>query len=246
VFPFNSRTRGKDVGKRRNPSAKLVGVRPAPGPDGNRRTSYQFFGRPNSYVEIPNNGGLDAVNSITVLAWVFNQGKAGPILNYHPAGWGVHIWMVSPRTLFVRFPRRRGRVLTRVLLSKRMRPNKWKFIAANYNRRTQFAEVYIDGVRVARRRVGRIQLATNYPIRIGSRKNDPRSFKGRIACVQIYNKALNGRQIRARKNVCFAKGKLYTSLKIFRLTQACLPFTTYNKVKLVAIKFFFIKTYNSL
>lgn len=88
-----------------------------------------------------------------------------------------------------------------------MRLNKWKFIGATYNRRSQFAEVYIDGIRVVRRRIGRIQLATNYPIRIGARKKDSRSFKGRIACLQIYNTALNARQITARKNVCFAKGE---------------------------------------
>ncbi|KAK3697985.1 hypothetical protein QZH41_003970 [Actinostola sp. cb2023] len=116
--------------------------------------------------------------------------------------------MVSPTALFVRFPRRKGRVLTRVLLSKRMRANKWKFVAATYNRRTGFAEVYVDGRRVLRRRIGKIRVATNYPIRMGSRKGDPRSFKGRMACLQIYNTALNGRQIRARKNVCFAKGPL--------------------------------------
>lgn len=143
---------------------------------------------------------------MTVLIWVYHKGRAGPILNYNPDKWGVHIWMVSPRTLFVRFPRRRGRVLTRVLLSRRIRPFKWNYIAASYNRRTQFGEVYINGRRVARRRIGRIRLATNYPIRLGARRGDRRSFKGRLACLQIYNTALTRRQIRARKNVCFAKG----------------------------------------
>jgi hypothetical protein len=207
IFPFNSRTRGRDIGRRRNPSARLVGVRPAPGPDGKRRTSYQFFGKPKSYIEIPNNGGIDPVNSISILLWVYTQGKPGPIVNFHPAGFGMHIWMVSRTALFVRFPRRRGRVLTKVLLTKRMEPNKWKFVGATYNRRTEYAEVYIDGKRVVRKRIGKIHLATNYPIRLGSRKGDTRRFKGRIACLQIYNTALNAKQIRARKNVCFGRGK---------------------------------------
>lgn len=148
---------------------------------------------------------------MSILTWVYTQGKPGPIVNFHPSGWGVHVWMVSRTAVFVRFTRRRGRVLTKPLISKRMQPNKWKFIAATYNRHTQIAEVYIDGRRMARRRIGRIRLATNYPIRVGARKGDARRLKGRIACLQIYNKALNARQIRARMNMCFGPGKLYCS-----------------------------------
>ena len=207
IFPLNGGTRGKDVSTRRNAPGRLSYVRTAPGPDGTRDGSYQFYGRSNSYVLFPNRGGLDTKRSITLLAWILHQGRAGPIFNYMPNGWGVHFWMISPRTLFVRFTRRRGRRFTPAVISRSVRPGRWQFVGATYNGRTGQAKLFVNGRFTARKYIGRIRLATNYPVRMGARIGDGRYFRGRISCMQVYKGALSSRQIISKKRRCFRRGK---------------------------------------
>ena len=208
IFPLNGATKSKDISTRNNARGVTVNVRPAPGPDGTRDGSYQFFGRSNSYILFPNRGGLDTKRSITLLAWILHQGRAGPIFNYMPNGWGVHFWMITPRTLFVRFTRRRGRRFTAAVVSRSVTPGRWQFVGASYNGRTGHAKLFVNGRFTARRYIGRIRLATNYPVRMGARIGDRRYFRGRISCMQVYNGALPRRQIISKKRRCFRRSKL--------------------------------------
>ena len=207
VYPLNAFTKGRDLSARKNPPATLGSVRPAPGPDGKSGTSYQFFGRPNSFIQLPNNGALDTVKSITISFWVYPQGS-GPLVNYNPRGQGVQIWMVSPTQLFVRFVRRRGRRLTSPLIYRIYRRS-WNYITATYKQRTGVARLYVNNRLVKRKVIGKISLATNYPVRLGAKIKGTRFFKGRLACLQFYNTALTGRQIAVRKKMCFkTRGKM--------------------------------------
>ena len=72
----------------------------------------------------PNRGKIDTRRSITLLAWIYHTGRAGPIFNYMPNGWGVHFWMVTPKTLFARFMRRGRRRFTAAVSSRSVRPRK--------------------------------------------------------------------------------------------------------------------------
>ena len=207
VYPLNTLTKGRDMSGRKNPPATIGSVRPARGPDGKRGSSYKFFGRPNSFIQLPNKGALDTVNSITISLWVYPQGP-GPLVNYNPKGQGVQIWMVSPTQLFVRFVRRRGRRLTSPLIYRIYRRS-WNYITATYKRRTGVARLYVNNRLVKRNVIGKIRLATNFPVRLGAKIKGGRFFKGRLACVQFYNRALTGRQIALRKKMCFkTRGKL--------------------------------------
>ena len=108
IFPLDKESKTKDITKN-NPPGIPSNVRPAPGPDGRPDGSTLFFGSTNSYIEFPNNGQLDTRRSMTILAWVYHNGRSGPIFNYDRRGFGVHLWMVGPRVLFVRFVRRSRR-----------------------------------------------------------------------------------------------------------------------------------------
>ena len=209
VYPLNKITRGRDMSGRKNLPGTLRGVRPAPGPDGKRGTSFRFFGRPNSYIELPNKkfGPLDTVNSITIGVWIYPV-QPGPIVNYDPSGWGLHLWVVGKTTLYARFSRRSGKGAPPALVSRRLRHRKWQYVVISYSRRTQLAKLYINNVMRRWRRIGKIRLRTQYPVRLGARKGDRRYFKGRISCVQIYNTALSARQISAKKRMCYrTRGK---------------------------------------
>ena len=209
IYPLDRTKQGRDVSPNRSPTGRLVGVKSAPGPDGRPDGATQFFGNRNSYVEIPNtNGKLDTMASMTILAWVYHEGISGPIFNYRRGpGWAVHFWLVSPRTLFVRFLRRNGRSTSALSSSVRIRYRAWNYVGATYDYKTGVARLWLNNRFVAMRKVGRHRLATNYPVRLGARVGDKRYFKGRMSCVQVFSKALSGRHIRAARKTCFRPGK---------------------------------------
>jgi len=49
------------------------GVTLAAGPNGKTGGSFQFTGQASSYIEFPNNRGLDTKRSITMLRWLYPQ-----------------------------------------------------------------------------------------------------------------------------------------------------------------------------
>ena len=200
-YPLNVRYNTRDISRSKNPSGRMANVRPGLGPDGRPGGSFRFKGRSDSYIEFPNNGRLDTRNSISILAWINPDGPVGPIFNYKPDGFGVHVWMVRRRVLLVRFVTRKRRFTTPVKTNL-IKPKAWNFITATYDQRSGYARIYIDSKEVARRRIGRIRLATNYPARMGARVGDKRYFRGRITCVQIYDIPLRQWQIKAAKRLC--------------------------------------------
>lgn len=248
VYPLNMLAKTKDISFGRNPPGIWRNIKPAAGPDGSRGTSYEFFGRANSFITFPNRGKLDTRKSITILAWIYHQGKAGPIFNYNPRAWGVHFWMVAPGTLFVRFTRRGTRDFTTALLSRSVKPNTWQYVGTTYDQSSGVAKLYVNGRTVARKKIGRIQLATNYPARMGARIGDGRYFRGRISCLQVYSVALSANQIAARDRRCFVPGTFqdffittFTSCSmIFWELASCLHSISNTNTNLLASAFFVI------
>ena len=213
IYPLSYRTRGRDIGVFANPPGKRGFVKAAPGPDGRPNTATEFYGKPNSYIEFPNNGKLDTKRSLTLLAHIYQKGNAGPIFSYNPKGWGVHFWMVSSTTVFVRFMRRGSTAATPYLQYRGIVPKKWHYVGATYSGRTGVGKLYVDNKLVAKKRMGKMRLATNYPVRMGARIGDSRFFKGRISCMQVYSIPLNARQIAARRRRCFMKGKVFVNVQ---------------------------------
>lgn len=204
VYPLDNRHKGYD--KKGKNKAKLSFVKFVKGPYG--MGSVQFYGHRRSYVEIPRTAALDTFKSTTLIAWVLNQGKSGPIINYNPTGWGVHLWIIPHNRVFVRFTKRRSLRFTKPLISRsrgQFRRRGWNLIAATYNYVTGYARLFINYKKVAERKIGRIKLATNYAIRLGARIGDRRYFKGRIACLQIIAKALRPLEIIKASKACLRR-----------------------------------------
>ena len=218
VYQLNSASKNRDISGYVNPPATFVGVYYARGPDNHPQGALSFRGRRNSYVLIPNNGCLDTRFSLTIIMWVYPE-SSGPLLHFNPKGWGVHVWIISQFRLFARFVPRSGKSVTAVY--KRIKPRQWNYVAASYDRRTGLATLWLDSLPIIQRKIGRFRLglATNYPIVIGSKPGDRRKFRGRIACVQMYNYAMSAAQIRSKKKQCFRVG----ACKIFiSLVHSCL------------------------
>ena len=205
VYPFTSASKNRDVSSYVNPPATFSGVYYTRGPDNHPRGALSFRGSRTSYVLIPNNGCLDTRYSLTIIMWVYPE-SSGPLLHFNPKGWGLHLWIINRFRLFARFVPRSGKSVK--ALYKRIKPRQWNYIAATYDRRTGLASLWLDSLPIIQRRLGRFRsgLATNYPIVIGSKPGDRRKFRGKIACVQMYNYAMNGQQIRSKKKQCFREG----------------------------------------
>ena len=204
-YPLNVRYNTRDVYSK-NPPGRMGNVRPALGPDRRPGGSFRFKGRSDSYIEFPNKGRLDARNSMSIVAWIYPDGPVGPIFNYKPDGFHVHMWLIRPRVLLVRFVSR-SRKFTAPVETNLIKPKAWNFVTATYDQRSGDARIFIDSREVARKNIGRVRLATNYPARMGARVNDKRYFRGRITCLQIYDVPLGPRQIQAAKRLCLKTSK---------------------------------------
>ena len=177
-----------------------AGVTLAAGPNGKAGGSYQFTGQANSYIEFPNNGGLDTERSITMLCWLYPQSTDGPIFNYKTSGsWGVHMWVVSGK-LFARFTKRNYQFTQHLTTTKSLSLNQWQYVGASYDHNTGVASLWLDGQQVVQTNIGAgLTLGTQDNVRMGAKGGDLRYFRGRIAAMQIYDVALTEEQVNAVK-----------------------------------------------
>ena len=200
LFPLNSRYEARDV-IGGNPEGKANEVIAAMGPDNVEGGSLEFLGTPDSYVEFPNDGGLDTRNSLTILAWIFPE-KEGPIFNFKRDGWGANLWLAQSRKLLAHFVERDEQKLSEPLQSNKIVPNDWNYVGATYDHTTGRASLWVNGKLDDSKNLGRIELATNYSIRMGAREGDRRNYQGRISCLQVYDVPLTQEQINNAKDNC--------------------------------------------
>ena len=192
----------------RQPQGTPVGVTQAAGPNGKAGGSYQFTGQANSYIEFPNNGGLDAQHSITLLCWVYPENTDGPIFNYKTTGypWAVHLWIHTGR-LYGVISQRNYVMIPGLISSQVLALNQWHYVGFTYNHITGIADLWLDDQRVVQRNIGAgLSLSTQDDVRMAALENDGRYFKGRITAMQIYNVSLTEEQIKAVENA--GQGKI--------------------------------------
>ena len=198
LFPLNAEYQTRDIKNRTAPGIPS-GVSLAPGPNGEKDGSYEFFGNTNSFIEFPNSpgGALDVRYSMTILCWVYydeNGGPHGPIFSYNTGGrYGVQI-SVHDRLFFTRFKDRAFSSLPP--LHHTSLASGWKFVGASYDSETGEIKLWADGALKQTRSVrAGVELGTQGSVRMGVRKNGKWCFKGKISQLQIYNEALSQEQI---------------------------------------------------
>ena len=214
IYPLNDQFGTRDLSSKENPPGFPYNVELAPGPFGQPNGSYQFSGSSTSYIEFPNNGGLDTRYSMTLLAWVFLENADGPIFNYGAGLYGVHFW-VGAGYLFCRFPTRSGIYLS-PLQSGKLKQGAWNFVGASYDYHSGIEKLWIEGKVCEEQNISTVELNTSgAAVRMGALTRDGRFIKGRISCMQVYNKALTEREVQAVRGLCFHKG-LFTAMAIHR------------------------------
>ncbi|KXJ13267.1 Uromodulin [Exaiptasia diaphana] len=89
---------------------------------------------------------------------------------------------------------------------------KWRHIGYTYDNNTGNQRLYVDGTKVRESVIAKQEIATDYKVRIGGAKvGDSRIFKGRISCVQFYDKALTAKQVLAIMNRCQERNEVYSA-----------------------------------
>jgi len=212
MFPLNAEFGTYEINNRTAPGVPS-GVTLAPGPDGKANGSYEFLGKPNSYIEFSNSdgGALDVRYSITMLCWLYSYEQDGPIFNYNTAGtnWGVHLW-VNKWKLFVRYTDRDYSNIKEGHFSQSTLPRRWTFVGTSYDHGTGEAKLWVDGVVNASFNIGAGRdLATQDSVRMGVKNDDDRYFKGRISQMQVYNLTLTQEQVQTIKKRQTGKMQIY-------------------------------------
>jgi len=202
-YPLNGEFSAREEDNRQ-PSGVIHGsVTLAPGPHNEPNGSYQFPGTSDSYIEFPNNGGLDTRFSITLMCWVQPGGQDGPLFNYRQSGpWGVHIW-INIRKFFVRitkFPNHAFR--TAISSFHELTVGQWYHVAATYDHNTGINFIYIDGHPDKFLNISKgYEISTNDDrVRMGVKDGDRRYFKGKIAQMKVFDYALDASQIKEAMN----------------------------------------------
>ena len=205
VYPLNGHFGTRDLSSNENPPGKPYNVQLAPGPFGQPHGSYRFSGNSTNYIEFPNNGGLDTRYSLTLLVWVFFENTDGPIFNYGTDYYGVHFW-VAGSMLYIQFTRRSDGFLPTQLHGSTLKSEAWNFVGASYDYDSGVQKLWAEGKVCDVQNIGTHELHTSGDVRMGFMTADNRNFKGRISCMQVYDKALTEREVHAVRGLCFKKG----------------------------------------
>ena len=184
--------------KNRQPKGILGDVSITNGPYNEPGGAYLFHGTFSSYIEFPNNGGLDTRFSITLMCWVQPGGQDGPLFNYGVNGWGVHMWIVDGK-FFIKIVKRSFQQLTDVRTAEVLPAGKWVHVAASYDHNTGINSLYINGRSSDGNNIGKGYeiLTMSSRVRMGTKGDkNPAYFKGKISRMKVYDVALYEAQIK--------------------------------------------------
>lgn len=204
LYPFNSWFSTCEIDSEQPPGTP-VGVTLAVGPNDDEGGSYQFHGHVSSYVEFPNNGGLDVQHSITILCWLYLESlEDGPIFSYgtQEPVWGVYFWISCQGNLCASYAHRNYSHLPSLATVQPLALNKWHYVGTSYEHDTGIASIWLNGERVVQQSIGAgITLATQDNVRMGAKDGDQRYLLGKIAAIQVFETALTASQIlKVKKN----------------------------------------------
>ena len=210
-FPLNGQHETTDISHRHNLQGNASGVELAPGPDGSTGGSYQFSGKLSSFIYFPNNGGLDTRYSMTFLAWIYHELTEGPIFYYDGPENGIR-FMLTEDGRFLANLRSSNFSFLKTLTSGVLEPKTWHFVGASYNYVSGECILFINGSIYKRKFIEwPSELATQQSVIVGAAPEEASNFKGRISCVQLYDRVLTEHEIEDAKQSCFTVGEFLFS-----------------------------------
>ena len=154
---------------------------------------------------------------MTFLAWIYHEQAEGPIFYYDgPAENGIR-FMLNEEGRFEAILRSSTFSHLKTLTSDILEPKAWHFVGASYNYVTGECILWINGSIYNKKEVDLPhELATQQSVIMGAVPEEGGKYKGRISCVQLYDRVLTEHEIEDAKQSCFTVGKCVLFSAIFR------------------------------
>ena len=194
-YPLNARYKAAEK-ENRQPQGILGNVGIANGPYNEPGGAYMFYGNASSYIEFPNNGGLDTRLSITLMCWVQPGGHDGPLLSYGVSGPSLSIWISEGGKFYNRIMKHRSSEILTTIRTKVLPVGKWVHAAASYDHNSGKNSLYINGHLRASQNIGTGYEIATAPQRVLIGLKNVAYFKGKIAEMKVYDVALNEAEIK--------------------------------------------------
>ena len=212
-YPLNARYKAAEK-ENRQPQGILYNVGITNGPYNEPGGAYMFYGNVSSYIEFPNDGGLDTRLSITLMCWVQPGGHSGPLFSYGFSGYTLCIWITNGGKFYNRIMKQRSSERLTTITTEVLPAGKWVHVAASYDHNSGKNSLYINGHLRASQNIGK-----GYKIETTSRRvlmglKNSGYFKGKIAEMKVYDVALNEAQIKTSMR----QGSCNFSRNHYRLT----------------------------
>ena len=212
-FPLNGQYDTTDISHSYNLPGQASGVELAPGPDGSAGGSYQFSGNLNSFIHFQNNGGLDTRYSMTFLAWIYHEQTEGPTFYYDGPENGIRFMLTKAGRFFASF-RNSTFFYMKTVTSAILQRKTWHFVGASYNYISGEFMLWINGS-IAKKNVidSPSELATQQSVSMGAIPGEASKYKGRISCVQLFDRVLTELEIEDAKESCFTVGEWFFRIR---------------------------------
>ena len=234
-FPLNGQYETTDISHSHNLPGDASGVELASGPDGSTGGSYQFSGVLSSFINFPNNGGLDTRYLMTFLAWIYHEQAAGPIFYYdgHGPANGIRFTLTADGR-FRAILRSSTFSHLKTISSSILEPKTWHFVGVSYSYVSGECTLWINGS-INKNKVidSSSELATQQSVMMGAIPEQVGKYKGRISCVQLYDRILTELEIKDAKQSCFTVGecifRIFSDVKSLNQINLILYLSSFHK-----------------
>lgn len=224
MYPLNDKGLARDISGNSNPNGTTHNVQEADGPF-ERETSIEFDGTSSSYISISHNGDLSMGASFSILVWIYKTpiwGIGGYIATFesdNEAFSGLQFYGTSLINSVVgklHFPSSGETVEVGNFKFMFFNSGFWQHVALIYNYNSGYASLYVNKVLFDNKFVGSKMVGTSGEVIVG------KSFRGRIACLQLYRRPLLLEHVEEAKDKCYrgSQGMFAINNRSFLLTFA--------------------------
>ena len=194
-YPLNARYKATET-ENRQPKGNLRDVTITKGPYNEPGGAYTLYGGTYSYIDFPNNGGLDTRFSITLMYWVQPGHYNVSLIKYGYWERGIQMWIGDGKLYNQIVMRKNSQPLSSIRSVEVFPTGKWVHVAASYDHNTGNNSLYINGHLSASQNIGKgYEIKTTQDVAMGFSHEGYQKVTGKIAEMKVYDVALNEAQI---------------------------------------------------
>ena len=152
---------------------------------------------------------------MTFLAWIYHEQEKGSIFYFAQQDFGFGVrFSINDNDQFRTILRRSDNFTSiKITTSKILEPRTWHFVGTTFNFTSGEFRIWINGSKDDGKWIEEpVEISTQLNVIMGAFSGNSGNFKGRISCVQLYDRVLTEQEIDEAKNLCSAVGMSLTNL----------------------------------